>query len=124
MPYVNLKVVGKLTKEQKNQIAKEFSDTLLRVANKPKAATYLVIDEVSGENWAQGTNQTASAQTAPAAVAVNNTVCPVTGEKIDPASKVTYEYQGKIYNFCCSVCIGDFKKDPQKYLKKLAPEKQ
>ena len=54
MPYINLKVVGKLTKEQKAAIAKEFSDTLLRVANKKKEHTYLVIDEVSGENWAQG----------------------------------------------------------------------
>jgi len=54
MPYINLKVVGKLTKEQKNKIAKEFSDTLERVANKPKKYTYLVIDEIPGENWAQG----------------------------------------------------------------------
>ena len=54
MPYVNLRVVGKLTREQKSQIAKEFSETLLRVAHKPKEATYLVIDEVDGANWAQG----------------------------------------------------------------------
>jgi len=54
MPYINLKLVGKLTKEQKGKIAKEFSDTLLRVTNKPKEYMYLVIDEVSGENWAQG----------------------------------------------------------------------
>lgn len=54
MPYINLKVVGKLTKEQKKQIAKEFTDTLLRVARKPKEATYLVIDEVDGANWAKG----------------------------------------------------------------------
>ena len=54
MPYINLKVVGKLSKEQKEVIAKEFSVTLLKVAGKPKEATYLVIDEVSGENWAQG----------------------------------------------------------------------
>lgn len=54
MPYINLKVVGKLTKKQKKQIAKEFSETLLHVANKPKEATYLVIDEVEGANWAQG----------------------------------------------------------------------
>lgn len=56
MPYINLKVVGKLSKEQKKVIAKQFSETLLKVANKPKDATYLVIDEVSGENWAQGEN--------------------------------------------------------------------
>ena len=54
MPYINLRVVGKLSSQQKDQIAKEFSDTLLRVANKPKEATTLVIDEVDGANWAQG----------------------------------------------------------------------
>lgn len=54
MPFINLKVVGKLNKKQKETIAKEFSDTLLKVAGKPKQSTYLVIDEVNGENWAQG----------------------------------------------------------------------
>lgn len=54
MPFINLKVVGKLSKEQKKEIAEKFSDTLLKVAGKPKEATYLVIDEVNGENWAQG----------------------------------------------------------------------
>lgn len=54
MPYVNVKVRGSLTKEQKSQIVEEISDTLLRVAQKPKEATYIVIDEVSGENWAKG----------------------------------------------------------------------
>ncbi|HPN72802.1 MAG TPA: 4-oxalocrotonate tautomerase family protein [Candidatus Omnitrophota bacterium] len=54
MPYINLKLVGKLTEKQKQDIAKEFSDTLLRVAGKPKDSTYLVIDEVEGNNWAKG----------------------------------------------------------------------
>lgn len=54
MPYINLKLVGKLTKEQKKKIAGEFSETLLKVAGKPKESLYLVIDEVSGENWAKG----------------------------------------------------------------------
>ena len=54
MPYINLRVVGRLSKEQKKKIARQFSDTLLKVASKPKESTYLVIDEVSGENWAQG----------------------------------------------------------------------
>lgn len=54
MPFINLKLVGNLTKEQKTKIAREFSDTLSKVAGKPKESTYLVIDEVSGENWAQG----------------------------------------------------------------------
>jgi 4-oxalocrotonate tautomerase len=54
MPYINLKLVGTLTREQKEIIAREFSETLLRVAGKPKESTYIVIDEVDGENWAQG----------------------------------------------------------------------
>ena len=54
MPYVNLRVVGKLNTKQKKAIAKGFADILYKVAGKPKNATYLVIDEVSGKNWAQG----------------------------------------------------------------------
>ncbi len=54
MPYINLKLVGTLTTEQKQQIASEFAETLQRVANKPKDHTYLVIDEVPGGNWAKG----------------------------------------------------------------------
>ncbi len=36
MPYINLKLVGKLDKKQKETIAKEFSGTLLKVAGKKK----------------------------------------------------------------------------------------
>jgi len=54
MPVIDLKLVGKLSKEQKQIIAKEFSETLLRVAGKPKESTYIVINEVEGQNWAQG----------------------------------------------------------------------
>jgi YHS domain-containing protein len=57
----------------------------------------------------------------PAPVSANNQVCPVSGEKIDAAKMqpATYEYNGTIYNFCCSGCIPEFKKDPEKYIKKL-----
>lgn len=55
---------------------------------------------------------------------VNNKICPVSGEKIDEKTKATYEYKGKIYNFCCEMCIDEFKKDPEKYLKKIEEEKQ
>ncbi len=54
MPYILLQTGGTLTREQKKQIAKEFSDTLLKVAGKPKKATYLVFEEVSRDNWAIG----------------------------------------------------------------------
>ena len=54
MPYVSLRVAGKLSREQKIAIAKEFSETLEKIAGKPKDSTYLVIDEVERENWAKG----------------------------------------------------------------------
>lgn len=54
MPYVNLKLVGRLNREQKKKIAEGFSETLFKVAGKSKESIYLVIDEVAGENWAQG----------------------------------------------------------------------
>jgi 4-oxalocrotonate tautomerase len=54
MPYISLRVAGKLSREQKTTIAKEFAETLERIAGKPKDSTYLVIDEVERENWAKG----------------------------------------------------------------------
>jgi len=57
-----------------------------------------------------------------AAVDAGNKICPVTGEKIDEAAKATYEYGGKIYNFCCPMCIDEFKKEPQKYIDKVNKE--
>ena len=56
MPYISLKVAGKLTREQKAAIAKEFASALEKIAGKPKDSTYLVIDEVERENWAKGDN--------------------------------------------------------------------
>lgn len=55
-------------------------------------------------------------------VDVGNKICPVSREKIpEPGEKnamgeaVKYEYNGKIYNLCCPMCVKDFKKDPEKY---------
>jgi len=51
-------------------------------------------------------------------VKVGNTVCPVSGNKVgEMGPAVPYEYNGKIYNLCCSMCIKDFKADPEKYSK-------
>lgn len=55
-------------------------------------------------------------------IEIGNKICPVLNEKIDKKTKVTYEYEGKIYNLCCSACIDEFKKDPQKYIKKVEEE--
>ncbi len=70
--------------------------------------------------WAQSQDN----QTRTEAVNVGNKICTVSGEKIDEKLKATYEYQGKVYNFCCPMCIEEFKKDPQKYIKKVEEELQ
>ncbi|OGX05885.1 MAG: 4-oxalocrotonate tautomerase [Omnitrophica bacterium RIFCSPLOWO2_12_FULL_50_11] len=54
MPYVNVKLIGKLTREQKEKISKDISESLLQHAGKAKEHTYIVFDEVAGENWAKG----------------------------------------------------------------------
>ncbi len=55
---------------------------------------------------------------------VGNKFCPVSGEKIDEASQVTYEYRGKIYRFCCPECVEEFKKDPERYIEKMKKQEE
>ena len=43
--------------------------------------------------------------------------CPITGQPIDP--NVFIEYKGKKVYFCCSACIADFNKNPEKFISKL-----
>lgn len=45
------------------------------------------------------------------------TMCPVYGGEIDQSIYVDYKGQ-RIY-FCCEGCDAEFKKDPEKYLKKM-----
>lgn len=52
MPYVNVRLVGSLSEEQKADIAKQFTQTLQEVAGKPPEYVYVVFDEVDRENWA------------------------------------------------------------------------
>ena len=52
MPYVNIRIAGKLSREQKQQIAEEITDTLERIAKKPKSYTYIAFDELPEQNWA------------------------------------------------------------------------
>jgi YHS domain-containing protein len=86
--------------------------------NKYMLAAFLMV----GVFGFQGALKAAEEMTAPAgqAVEVGNKVCPVSGEKIDSASgmeSATVEHNGKIYNLCCTMCAGDFKKDPEKFSK-------
>ncbi|OGX06719.1 MAG: hypothetical protein A2Z88_09595 [Omnitrophica WOR_2 bacterium GWA2_47_8] len=69
---------------------------------------------------AQGVAQDESNEGESKAVEVGNKICPVSGEKVGEMGEIIkHEYNGKIYNFCCKMCIKDFKNDPEKYIKKL-----
>ena len=57
---------------------------------------------------------------APAPAEVAQTTCPVMGGKID--RKVFADHEGKRVYFCCPACVAQFKKEPAKYLKKLADQ--
>ena len=56
MPYINVKLAGNLNKDQKKEIAKEVTDLMDKVANKPASYTYIVFDEVKSEDWSIGGN--------------------------------------------------------------------
>ncbi len=49
-----------------------------------------------------------------------NTVCPVSGEEIDP--EITATYNSKTYAVCCKSCLKKFNKDPEKYVSKLSED--
>lgn len=51
-------------------------------------------------------------------VDAGNTICPISGDPVNP--EVTTVYQGKRYSFCCPNCTDKFKKNPEKYLAKMA----
>jgi len=54
MPFINVKLAGALNKDQKQQIAKEITEVMQRVVNKPASYTYIVFEEVKTEDWAIG----------------------------------------------------------------------
>ncbi|MDH3359783.1 MAG: 4-oxalocrotonate tautomerase family protein [Desulfobulbaceae bacterium] len=54
MPYVNIRVAGSLSKEQKEKICEGVTDVIAKVANKPENSILIFIDEVAHENIASG----------------------------------------------------------------------
>lgn len=51
MPYINVQITKGATRDQKEQIVKEFTDTLVNVLGKNPAHTHIVIQEIEEENW-------------------------------------------------------------------------
>lgn len=57
------------------------------------------------------------------ATPLNNTICPVSQEKIgNMGMAVPVIYKGKIVNLCCKGCPADFAKNPEKYMKIIQEE--
>ena len=61
------------------------------------------------------------AETREAAGTVNG-LCPVREEPVVKGSYIDYE--GQRIGFCCPPCSGDFRKDPETYLKKMRAERE
>lgn len=58
MPYVNIKITDEgVTNEQKQALIKGTTQLLVDVLNKKPATTFVVIDEVSTDNWGIGFDQ-------------------------------------------------------------------
>jgi 4-oxalocrotonate tautomerase len=51
MPYVNLQITRGATREQKAQLVKDFTDSLVRVLGKKPEHTHIVIQEIAEEDW-------------------------------------------------------------------------
>ncbi|HHP7232371.1 MAG TPA: 4-oxalocrotonate tautomerase family protein [Xenococcaceae cyanobacterium] len=51
MPYVNVQITKGATKEQKAQLVKDITNSLVNVLNKKPEHIHIVIQEISEENW-------------------------------------------------------------------------
>jgi 4-oxalocrotonate tautomerase len=54
MPYVSIRVAGKLSKQQKQKISEDICESLEKNAGKPKDSVLIFFDEVDKENVAKG----------------------------------------------------------------------
>lgn len=51
MPYLNIQITRGATRQQKAQLVKEVTDSLVRVLGKKPERTHIVVREISEENW-------------------------------------------------------------------------
>ena len=54
MPYVNIRVAGKLSRKQKKKIARGVTRVIAKEAGKPESSILIFIDEEQRENIAKG----------------------------------------------------------------------
>ena len=51
MPYVNIQITRGATREQKAQLVKDITDSLVRVLGKKPEHAHIVIQEINEEDW-------------------------------------------------------------------------
>ncbi|MBD1918077.1 4-oxalocrotonate tautomerase family protein [Leptolyngbya sp. FACHB-60] len=51
MPYVNIQITQGATRDQKAQLVKEVTTSLVRILGKKPEHTHIVIQEIADENW-------------------------------------------------------------------------
>ncbi len=51
MPYVNIQITRGATREQKAQLVREVTDSLVRVLGKKPEHIHIVIQEIADEDW-------------------------------------------------------------------------
>lgn len=51
MPYVNVQITRGATREQKAELVKEITDSLVRILGKKPEHTHIVIQEINEEDW-------------------------------------------------------------------------
>ncbi|MBE9113154.1 4-oxalocrotonate tautomerase family protein [Nodosilinea sp. LEGE 07298] len=51
MPYVNIQITTGATRDQKAQLVKEVTASLVRILGKKPEHTHIVIQEIADENW-------------------------------------------------------------------------
>lgn len=54
MPVINVKIAGNLSREQKKEIVRRFTDTMEEVAGKPRDYVVVSFEEMPYENWGWG----------------------------------------------------------------------
>jgi 4-oxalocrotonate tautomerase len=51
MPYINVQITTGATRDQKRELVRDMTDSLVRVLKKKPEHIHIVIQEISGENW-------------------------------------------------------------------------
>ncbi|MBO9594890.1 MAG: 4-oxalocrotonate tautomerase family protein [Niabella sp.] len=51
MPYINLQVTPAISRDQKEQIIQQFTQTLVHVLGKKPEHIHIVIQEIDADNW-------------------------------------------------------------------------